>query len=84
MYHLRKQLSKAANDKSFLEVEKDPSEFLRTLEKLFNYSPLQTISPGQSPSTKARSVTTNIICESPLLLTTCYQIVHPLCFVDRS
>ncbi|CAF1288623.1 unnamed protein product [Rotaria sordida] len=63
LFHLRAQLSEATGDPSFKEVEKDPSEFLRALEELFQYAPLKTISPDQLPNTTASNVTTNIMWE---------------------
>jgi hypothetical protein len=70
MFHLRNQLSEATGDASFKEMEKDPSEFLRALEQLFQYAPLKTIPSGQPPNDNESNITTNIICKSVLLSST--------------
>ncbi len=44
-------------------MEKDPSEFLRALETLFHFAPLQTIPPDQPPNENKSNITTNIICK---------------------
>ncbi|CAF1039545.1 unnamed protein product [Adineta steineri] len=63
LFHLRLQLSEATHDPSFKEMEKDPSEFLRAFETLFQYAPLKTISPDQPPKPDESNITTNIIWE---------------------
>ncbi|CAF4690601.1 unnamed protein product, partial [Rotaria magnacalcarata] len=63
LYHLRTQLSEATGDSSFKDVEKDPTEFLRALEGLFNFAPLKTIAPDQPPNATASNITTNIMWE---------------------
>ncbi|CAF1446772.1 unnamed protein product [Adineta steineri] len=63
LFHLRLQLSEATHDPSFKEMEKDPSEFLRAFETLFQYAPLKTISPDQPPKPDDSNITTNIIWE---------------------
>ncbi|CAF3613586.1 unnamed protein product [Rotaria socialis] len=63
LYHLRTQLSKATGDSTFKDVEKDPTEFLRALERLFNFAPLKTIAPDQPPNATASNITTNIMWE---------------------
>ncbi|UJR26358.1 hypothetical protein I4U23_007691 [Adineta vaga] len=63
LFHLRAQLSEATHDSSFKEMENDPSEFLRSFEQLFSFSPLKTIVPDQSPKPDGSNITTNIIWE---------------------
>jgi ubiquitin thioesterase CYLD len=63
-------LSEATGDKSFIEMEKDPSEFLRALELLFHYAPLKTIAPDQPPNETGSNITTNIICKFSFLSST--------------
>jgi hypothetical protein len=63
-------LSEATGDQSFREMEKDPSEFLRALEELFHYAPLQTIPPDQPPKQDGSKITTNIMCKSSFLSST--------------
>ena len=70
MFHLRAQLSEATRDKSFEEMEKDPSEFLRALEGLFHFAPLKTIPPDQSPNPTSSNITTNIMCKCSFLSST--------------
>jgi hypothetical protein len=67
-------LSKATNDSSFKEMEKDPSEFLRALEQLFHYAPLKTIASGQPRNEDGSNMTTNIICEPSFLSSTNYSL----------
>ena len=50
-------------------MEKDPSEFLRALETLFHFAPLQTIPPDQPPNENKSNITTNIICKFSFSLT---------------
>jgi hypothetical protein len=63
-------LSEATGDKSFIEMEKDPSEFLRAIEELFHYAPLKTIPPDQPPKQDRSNITTNIICKFNFLSST--------------
>ena len=63
MFELRRELSDVTNDQSFVQREKDPSEFLKAFETLFHYAPLRTIQSGQRPSTTPSNVTTNIVCK---------------------
>jgi hypothetical protein len=63
-------LSKATNDPSFKEMEKDPSEFLRAFEQLFHYAPLKTIPSDQPPNETRSNITTNIMCECSSLSST--------------
>ena len=63
LYRLRLKLSEVTGDKSFREEEKDPTEFLRTLENLFEFAPLKTIPPNQQPSSNRSNITSNIMCK---------------------
>ncbi|CAF0977775.1 unnamed protein product [Adineta ricciae] len=63
VFQLRVRLSEATQDRSFKEVEKDPSEFLRVFEELFKYAPIKTIPRGQVPKPDKSNVTINIIWE---------------------
>ena len=72
-------MSEATGDKSFKEVEKDPSEFLRALEELFNYAPLKTITPDQPPNKTQSNITTNIMCKF-ISLSTTISLLYLLCF----
>jgi hypothetical protein len=67
-------LSKATKDPSFVEMEKDPSEFLRAFEQLFHYAPLKTIPHDQLPNETGSNITTNIICECSFLSSTNYSL----------
>jgi hypothetical protein len=63
MFHFRAQLRETTGDASFKNMGKDPSEFLRALEQLFQYAPLKTIPPDQPPNDNGSNITTNIICK---------------------
>jgi hypothetical protein len=63
MYHLREDLSRATQDPSFREMEKDPSEFLRALETHFHFAPIKTLPPDQPPKQDQSNVTSNILCK---------------------
>jgi hypothetical protein len=63
-------LSEATGDQSFQEMEKDPSDFLKALEKHFHYAPLKTIPPDQPPKQDQSNIKTNIICESSFISST--------------
>ncbi|CAF0978459.1 unnamed protein product [Adineta ricciae] len=63
VFQLRVRLSEATQDRTFKEVEKDPSEFLRVFEELFKYAPIKTIPRGQVPKPDESNVTINIIWE---------------------
>jgi hypothetical protein len=70
MFHFRAQLRETTGDASFKNMGKDPSEFLRALEQLFQYAPLKTIPPDQPPNDKGSNITTNIICKFIFLSST--------------
>ncbi len=76
LYHLRIQLSEATDDLSFIQMEKDPSEFLGALKGLFQYVPLKTIPSGQPPKLDESNITTNIICELFFVPQTVYFVLY--------
>jgi len=63
LFHLRVLLSEVTGDQTFKEMEKDPTEFLRAIEGLFRYAPLQTIISHQPPNETRSNVTTNTMWE---------------------
>ena len=64
MYYLRLELCKATGDQSFIDKEKDPSEFLKAFEKTFGFEPIKTIHPSDTPRSNWSNVTNNIVCKS--------------------
>ena len=67
IYHLRQELVQLMKDQSFNEHEKDPSDFLRVFESLFDYTPIQTIQANAKPDEHLSNVTRNIICKISII-----------------
>ena len=59
----RRELSQVTNDPSFVSIQKDPSEFLQTIERLFHFAPLKIIHPNQRPNPDHSNLTSNILCK---------------------
>lgn len=59
----RQMLSKVNKDQSFVNEEKDPSEFLRAIETHFHYAPMKTINVRQRPKADFSNLTSTIVCK---------------------